>query len=227
MTSSTLEGHAGNREVWGASPPRKIWCYQLTSEVFGPQMLLVSHKYKVESSHYWGNLHTPHYRWTGKDIWLFPSWYYVHFLLELLIGTLQVILCYCVPNVEVTHWNAWNMHGHEVIIWANCRKFPQFLASSVLLVTFCFPSCDSTFTMCWHPYACTPLAMAQGFPWQPLKLVLIHHWNMVWGRVHWSSDKAGCEWQNAGCTLASSTCLAWLLIHSTDSTASSLFDCQA
>ena len=76
MTRSTLERHVGNRDVWGASPLRKIGYYQLTSEVFGPQMLLVSHKYKVESSHYWGNLHTPRYRVMGKYTWLFPSWYH-------------------------------------------------------------------------------------------------------------------------------------------------------
>ena len=49
----------------------------------------------------------------------------------------------------------------------------------------------------------------------------------LWGRVWWSLHKAGCEWQEAGCTLASSTCLAWQLIHSMDSSASSWFDCQA
>ena len=47
-------------------------------------------------------------------------------------------------------------------------------------------------------------------------------WTMV--RVWWSRDKAGCEWQSA---LASGAHLAWPLIHSRDSPASSWFECEA
>ena len=42
-----------------------------------------------------------------------------------------------------------------------------------------------------------------------------------------SRDKAGYEWQTAGCTLASGMRLAWPFIHSMDPPASSWFDCEA
>ena len=39
--------------------------------------------------------------------------------------------------------------------------------------------------------------------------------------------RASCDSRTAGCTLASGTCLAWPLIHSMNSPASSCFDCEA
>ena len=86
------------------------------------------------------------------------------------------ILCYCVPNIEPE--SCTDIKWSSVQSAENFHNF-QLLASALLVCCLCFPSCDSTFRMCWHPYAYMPLAVAQGFPWQPMKLVLVHHWNMV------------------------------------------------
>ena len=104
MTRSTLERHVGNRDVLGASPLRKL-------DTISSLLRSLDHKcYRSYTSIKW-NLHITEVIYTlhviegGENISDFSrvGTMHVQFLLELLTGTLQAILCNRIPNLEVTH----------------------------------------------------------------------------------------------------------------------------
>ena len=98
----------------------------------------------------------------------------------------QVTLCYYMPDLEVTHWNTQIMHRHKVIICQRTEIFSIFVvrkdSRNVLLGWFLLsmlPWYVQNVLAGAHVYACTLLTLSQGFPWQPWRLLLIHHWNVV------------------------------------------------
>ena len=141
------------------------------------------------------------------------------------IGTSQVILRYCVPNLEIML----KFLKHADVKWEIEGKFlaVRKCSCSVLLVNFSFLRLPQYMLNVLAPILYVSHgAVTQGFPWQQWKPLLIHHRNMLMLTtvliVHTTFDETlhnkwqfnrVCHWYfNFTYCIARTVCLLFLLL---------------